>query len=817
MIKSYFTIAFRALWRNKLHSLINVGGLAIGVACCTLIALYLHEEWSFDRFHSKADRIFRVYGREDWGPNQQFFYTVTPFPMGPALEENLPEVERHVRINNMNMQVKAGAELFSEQATFAGPAFFEVFDFTLMAGDKSSALSNASAVVLSQRVATKYFGSENAIGKEILLKLNNNFEPYEVRAVVKDPPSHSSIQFDLLVSDLVYPQLFDQEVLTSGWFNINPETYVLLREGAEANAVEAKFPSLFRTLLGNENFEQSKYAPGLQPLLSIHLDTSYPVGIAAVSNPQYAYILAGTALLILVVACINFITLSVGRSIKRSREVGIRKVVGAQRYQLTFQFIGEALVITFISLLGGLILARLCLPAFNSMAGMQLTMQVAPFTIGLAVLLLVVIGFFAGSYPALVLSAFKPTAVLKGQLAGKGQKQFLRKLLVALQLALAIFLISGTLIMQKQLRYLQDKDLGFNKEQLAVVRVVVPQADGLVKRVQLGLEEAEKLKTAFAQIPNVKATCAASHDFGNGAWTKVGYTDDNKVYRNMRLQIADADYAGVMEMQFVAGRNFDKRNTADVRRSVLVNESLVKELGWDNPIGKRLPGQNFADHEVIGVLKDFHYSSLYSAVEPLVVVQDPSIILRGVENINIETSPLPKLFVRLLPGTLNATIEQLKTAWQQVTPDGQFDFSFVDDAVNRQYIADRNLASIIRIATLLAIFIGGLGLYGLASLAMQGKVKEISVRKVFGATQQSLWILLGREYFILVLISLAVSIPFTWLWMQQWLSTFAFRITMGWQVFSLSAIIALTVTLLTVAYEVIKTSRAQPAKTLKYE
>jgi len=817
MIRSYLKTGFRALGRNKIHALINVSGLVLGIASCILISLYVRHEWTFDHFHQKAERIFRVFGKENWGINQEFFYTVTPFPMGPALKDNLPEVQAQVRVNNMNAQVKAGASLFNERITLVGQDFFDVFDFQLVSGDKTTALRDATGIVITERMAVKYFGSESPIDKTLQVQLREGFESYTIKGVVKNPPTNSSIQFDFLFSDLLYSQLFDEQVLTSGWFNINPETYVLLREDAQAAAVEAKFPTLFRTLLGAEEFEKSKYAPGLQPLLSIHLDTSYPVGIAPVSNPRYTYILSVVALLILFVACVNFVTLSVGRSIKRAKEVGIRKVVGAQRRQLIMQFLSEALIITIISLVVGVVLARVCLPVFNSFANVPLAFSFDVFLTGVLVCLLCLIGLISGSYPALVLSAFQPVTILKGGGSTGNNRHRLRKALVGLQLVLAIFLISSTIVMRNQLNYLRQKDLGFNKNQLLVVRMNTSGGEGLAQRIQAGFQNAEKFKTEFGKIPGVKEVCAASHDFGNGAWTQIGYTDDKQVYRNLNLLVADADYAPSMQMQFTMGRNFERTSTSDARRSIIVNEALVKAYDWDNPLGMKLPGRNFGDHEIIGVIKDFNYSSLYTKVEPLVIVQDAGVILRGVENINIDSSPLPKLFIRLETENVNGVIRSLEQKWSSIVGGEEFVFSFVDQTLQRQYEADENLGRIISIATALAIFIGSLGLYGLASLALQSKVKEISIRKVMGATEQSLWLLLGKEYLLLVVICLLVSVPFTWWLMQEWLSSFEYRVQVSWQVFTLAGAIALTLALVTLSYELMKAAWAQPAKTLKHE
>jgi putative ABC transport system permease protein len=816
MLRNYLKIAFRSLWRSKIHSFINVLGLSLGIACCVLIALFVKDEWTFDTFHTKADRIYRVYAREDYGENEKFFNTVTPFPMGPALKENFAEVEAEVRINNMGSPVKVGDNLFNEQVTVAGQDFFELFDFEIIHGN-SEALREQTGIVLTDATAKKYFGEADPINKAISIQLGEAFEEFTVKAVTANVPINSSIQFDILISDLNYPKLYNPRVLTSAWFNITPETYVLLKEGINPRELESKFPPVFLTLLGEEAYKESNYAPGLQPLTEIHLDTNYPVGIAPVSDPKYSYILAAIAVLILLVACINFVTLSIGRSMKRAREVGIRKVVGAERKQLIVQFIGEAVIVTLIALLVGVVLSILGLPVFNNFAGKQLVFALNGFTITMIVSLIAIIGLMAGSYPAFVLSGFKPIAILKGSIQTGTNKQQVRQILVGVQLVLSIFLISSTLIMRQQLSFLQSKNLGFNKEQLAVIQLTVPRTGRLPERVKAGFDKAELFKTEFSKMPGIAAACASAHDFGNGGWINIGYTDEQGTYRSFTMNVVDDEYVPAMKMEMAWGRNFSGNNPSDARRGVLVNEAFAKEYGWTDPVGKRIPGKGFADHEVIGIVKDFNYASLYTAVQPLVMVQDPVIILSGSENINIDNSPIPKLIVRLKPENMAATLDQVKATWDRLTGGEEFAFTFVDQAMDNQYRSDQNLGKIVSSATVLAMIIGSLGLYALASLAMQNRTKEISIRKVMGATEQSLLVLLSKDYVMLIAVSLLLSVPITWYLMNTWLQSFQYRIDVGWQVFAAAGGLSLLVALLTISYQAIKTAWTRPAETLKYE
>ncbi len=815
MLQNYFKIALRWLWRAKAHSFINILGLALGIACCFLIALFVRDEVTFDTFHSKADRIYRVYSHENWGENQQFFNTVTPFPMGPALKDNLPEVEKQVRITLNNVQVKVGAKQFSEPMVVSGKDFFQVFDFKTKLGNTHDVLLDLGNVVLSERVAMKYFGDTDPINKTISIQLGETFEEFSVKAITENAPTNSSIQYDILISELNNTKLYGERLLSS-WFNIVPETYVLLSKGANAAKVTSKFPPIFRTAIGEEDFAKSKYTAGLQPLTDIHLNPDYPVAYAPVSNPKYSYILVAIALLILIVGSINFVTLSIGRSLKRAKEVGIRKVVGALRSQLITQFIGEAILITLLALVIGIGLSILNLPLFNDLSGKQLMVSWDKFTGIVLLFLLLVIGLMAGSYPALILSSFQPIAILKGSVQGSA-KQRLRKVLVGIQLMLSIFLVSSTMLMRKQLSFIQNKNMGFDKEQLVEAQIIVPRTGKLTDRIKVAFEKIEQFKIELAKYPNIVAVCGSSHDFGNGDWTNVGFTDDKGAYRNFAMNVAEEDFIPTLKITLAAGRNFSKANNADSKGGVIVNEAFVKEYGWKDPIGKKIPGKKFPDHEIIGVVKDFNFASLYTKVRPLAIVENPTIILDGIENINIDNSPVPKLMVRLKSGHTSEALERLENAWTKIAGDEEFTFSFVDQAMAKQYRSDQNLGKMVSIATLLAVLIGSLGLYALASLAMQQRTKEISIRKVMGANERSLLLLLLKEYVYLIGICLLISVPMTWYLVKNWLSTFEYRVEISFDVFVLAGGISLLIALSTIIFQTLKTVWKNPVKSLKYE
>jgi putative ABC transport system permease protein len=815
MIKNYLTIAFRSLLRNKIYSLINISGLGLGIACSLLITLFLKEEWTFDKFHSNSKSIYRAYVKEDYGENEVFFNTVTPFPLGPALKENFQEVKSFVRINPTQSQVKVNDHQFTETVTLADPDFFNVFDFPLIAGNKHQLLQQANDIVITEETALKYFGHTDVINKVIAVEMGAVYEDFLIKAVAANTPTNSSVTFNCLISSLNYPKLYNERILTSGWFNVTPETYLLLDESVSSSKLMTKFAPVFKSILG-EDFEKSKYFVGLQPITDIHLNNEFPPGIAPVNNPKYAYILAGVALLILFLACINFVTLSIGRTLKRAKEVGIRKVVGAVRYQLIIQFIGEAVLITVLSLALGVALAGMGLPVFNDLSGKLLVLQPDAFMFITGGILVVLIGLIAGSYPAFVLSEFKPISILKGKLQGNSKQTF-RKILVSVQLILAVFLISSALIMRKQLSFLQDKNLGFNKDQMIVMQLSVPRVGRLTEQVASAFAKADLLKQELSKDRNILEVCAASHDFGNGDWTEVGYTDEKDVYRGFTVNIIDELYIPSMKMELVEGRNFSAQNSSDEKRAIIINEAFAKEYGWTNPIGKHIPGKNFVDHEVIGVVKDFNYASLYTKVQPLVMAMTAAIPLSGSENISINNSPIPKLFVRLSAGKIPEALQTVESAWEKVSGETPFEFAFIDETIAAQYRADLNLGKIIRIATILSILIGGLGLYALASLAIQSRVKEISIRKIMGASMQSLMVLLSRDFLILIVINILISIPLTVFFMERWLQSFEYKVSISWTIFAVAAAIGVAIGLLTISFEAVKVALSRPAEKLKNE
>ena len=805
MIKNYFKTAFRYLLRNKGYTAINILGLAIGIASCILIMLFVRSEFSYDKFHSKADRIHRAWLHEKY-EGQEFINTQTPIPLGPTLKLNIPEIESFCRVNVFNTLVQAGSNRFNESINMVDSNFFQVFDFTIADGDAKSALFNSNSLVISKKMAKKYFGKEQAIGKNLELQLGTEKILFTITAITEKVPQESSIQFDMLIPHSNDKYLFSERARAQGWTQVFEETYVQLKTGISGNETEKKFPALVKKIAG-ENYKEGQYNLHLQPITDIHLNKKLPAGNQPVSDPAYSYILGTIGILILLIACINFVTLSIGRSTTRAMEVGVRKVMGAERPQLIRQFWGEALLLVLISVIIATGLTYLLLKPFNVIVSKELLFAFDEFTILFFVSLIIVVGLVAGIYPAIVLSAFAPVKVLKGKLQSGVSIGLFRKGLIAGQFVASILMIIGTLVVGQQLNFLRNKNLGYNKEYV----VIVPTNKSRVEGIPL----AERYKTELAKDPQVASSAISLFSFSEPGWMNLGYEDDKKIYRNFRMNAVDADFVNTMNLQIVSGRNFSKENPADIGSSMLVNEALVKEYGWTDAIGKKLPGRY--EQQVIGVVKDFHFESLHNAIKPLAMVIKPDSMFRKSEDVSFAFSPQPRINVRLKGGNLQEQVAILKASWSKVAGDQEFEYHFLDESLNAMYLKETRFGTVVKYASVLSIFIACMGLFGLATLVVARRTKEIGIRKVLGADVKGLVGLLSRDFVILVIIASIIAFPIAWWALSKWLEDFAYRISLQWWVFVAGAAAALLIALATVSFQAMKAALANPVKSLRTE
>jgi len=593
--------------------------------------------------------------------------------------------------------------------------------------------------------------------------------------------------------------------MLQNWFNIFNETYMLIGKNVNAADLEKKFPSMMKQQLG-EDYGKEEFNLYLQPITDIHLNTSLPAGIQPTSDPKYAYILATIGILILLIACINFITLSVGRSTSRALEVGVRKALGAERKDLIQQFWGEALLTTLMSVVLGLAIALFLVPPFNQLIERNLSFHVDILFITFCVLLIVVIGLIAGIYPAIILSGFNPVEVLKGKLNLKDNAGFFRKGLIVGQFGVSIVMIICTIVIGQQMHCLQTKDLGYNKDQV----IIVPTNKGRKE----GFALAQLYKNELQKHSEVLNVSTAAYSFAETPWATLGFKDDKNIYRSFRFNQVDPYFVDAMKIKMVQGRSFQPNNTVDFNNSAIVNEALVKEFGLKDPVGKKFGSYT---QTIIGVMKDFNYESLHTAVQPLVLALNGDTMFRQSSDVSFAISPQPRISVRLKPGNVSDQINMLKKAWKKVAPNQDFEYHFLDETLAASYKQEQKMSVIVQLASMLSIFIACMGLFGLATLTVTRRTKEIGIRKVLGANVGAIVKLLSEDFVVLVIIASLVAFPVAWWTLQDWLSDFAYSINISWWVFIAAAFTTIIIALVTVSVQTIKAALANPVKSLRTE
>jgi len=793
MFKNYFKIALRNLWRHRTFSIINILGLAVGISACFLIYLYVHLETRYDNFHTKADRIYRVV-TDTKTPSETISQAMTTTPVAINLKKDFPEVEDAVRLGTDGFLVTKGNVKFQEErSVLADSTFFNVFDFPLVAGDKNTALKEPMSIILSQTAVKKYFGKANPMGQTVLL--TGEAIPATITGIMKDIPENSQIQADMLVSMSSYKQIYGNPTADSEWTNHSYYTYLLLKPGTNAKALEKKFPAFMEYHHGPEakRLQMQDYL-SLEPLRDVYLKSKR--GGFVTGNLSNVYIFSIIGIFILLIACINFINLTTARSAERAKEVGIRKVVGALQLQLSRQFIGESVVICVVAFIFALLFSSLALPLFNQLAGKQISTSIFNDPLNIAELLLVSIGtgILAGFYPSLVLSSFKPINVLKGRFSTGTKGLFLRKGLVVFQFALSVFLIAGTIIVYTQLDYMRNQNLGFSKDQEMIINTNFDKNKDLFKQ-------------SLASIPGVLSTASSSSVPGssnNCAYSQVQNKAGEMQKTNLDLYFVDFDYIKQYDLQILAGRGFSKDFPTDSTQAMLINESAARLLGYQSP--QEAVGRDFKQWgrqgKIIGVLKDFHYKSLQQKISPLTMRTEPWM---GMISIKVSTH------------NLQQTIRAIEKKWNEVIPNRPFEYHFLNDFFNRQYHAEVNFGNLFFNFAILAIFISCLGLLGLSSYSTIQRTKEIGVRKVLGASVTNIVNLLSIDFIKLVLIAFLIAAPAVWYCMNKWLQDFAYHTTISWWVFALAGSGSIIIAFITISFQAIKAAIANPVRSLRME
>lgn len=768
-------------------------GLTVGMTACFLIFLHVKFELSYDNFHSKADRIYRLV-TDVKTSSENLHAETTSWAFAPKMKSELPEVQSFIRISRGDFLFTKGDIKFQEdKMLFADSTLFKVFDFKLIKGNPQTALKNPYSIVLSETYAKKYFGEENPLGQALLF--SENMVPATVTGVMKDIPENSQIKTDLFVSMSTYTEKINPIVDgDAGYFGAM--TYLLLKPGTNANAFEKKLPSFLDKWIGKDlDNSQVHYELFIEPLRDVYL---YSVrGGAKNANIRNVYVFSIIAIFILFIACFNFINLTTARASERAKEVGIRKVVGASKSQLGKQFLGESILLCLIAFVLTVLLSALLLPSFNQLSGKIISTGIFSNFSYILVLFFasIAIGLIAGIYPALVLSSFKPIVVLKGRFSTGTKGVLLRKGLVVLQFAISIALIIGTIMVYSQMKYMHNQDLGFNKEQMIILET-----------------NGDSSKFAFKQsiltIPNVKSVSLSSSVPGmgiNAAYSKVENKNGDMQVANLDRYAVDFDFIPQFEMKMVAGRSFSRDFATDSTQALILNETAVKQFGYSSPdqiIGKRFE-QWGRKGKVIGVVKDFHYRALQQKIKPLSIVIAPNAV--HLVNIKVAAADIPK------------TLDAIESKWQEMIPSRPFNYTFLDETFNKQYRDEERFQKLFFIFSILAIFISCLGLLGLISYSTIQRTKEIGIRKILGASVSGITSLVSKQFIKLVLIAFVIASPIAWFGMHKWLQNFAYRIDIQWWVFALAGIIALLIALVTVSFQAIKAAMANPVKSLRSE
>jgi len=795
MLQNYLKTAIRSLTRNGLYSAINILGLSIGLACTMLIVLYVKDELSFDRFFANSNRTYRILNQTMDPMGNVHRLGVTGYLQGPHFAARVPAIQSFVRVRHSHREIKTIKDVQPQEVALADFNFFSVFSFPFLHGDPKSCLLQPNSVVLTESVAKKQFGTTNVVGKTIEIKDKDIFTPYVVTGVTQDCPQNSSVQYEVM---LPFHESPEEETRAENWFGGFLTTYVVLAPNADVKAVDGQIERAYKTDAGaairivEQKFHfTDKTVYTLEPLKDMHLDTQMASdGIAYSSNPIYSYILSGIAIFILLIACINFVNLTVARSLKRAKEIGVRKVVGGSRGQLMGQFMGESMLLALAAFLLALVEVQLTLPVFNHLANKSLALSylldgrlVATF-IGLYL----VTGFLAGFYPALVLSGFDPAQTLYNRFM-PASKNYLQKGLVILQFTLASFVIILTTVLFSQFKYLTTEKLGYDDSNL--IRMY---------KQNLTVGEARLLRAELTKDPDFIDVSAKDAGYSFTGGTINGNQGTGFVFATV-----DPHYLPLLKIPVVKGRNFSDAYPTDTTNAVLVNETFVRNAGWTNPIGQVvLFGPDSTRLQVVGVVKDYHFEPLNTEIKPQLFVL-PS---RGY---------LGDLYIRIRPTTEAASLAYLEKVFHRLYPLSPFSPTFMNETNLKNYESEARWKQILFFSAIITIFISCVGLFGLAVLSAERRVKEIGIRKVLGASVGSVVRILSRDFLLLVLLALVLAIPGAWIAAHKWLENYPYRIRLHWELFTVPCVLVVVIALATVSVQALRAAIASPVRSLRAE
>jgi len=802
MLRNYILTALRHLLKKRTYTILNMLGLSVGLACFTLIGLWVKQELSYDAFHTNADRMYRVAGIFSDG-SAKFNQAVTPPPLGPALAADYPEVEASVRIDRNDATVQLDEKRFIEDDILVvDQSFTSVFDFPWVAGKASTALTDPYSIVLSESMSRKYFGTMNPIGQSMRLFMydpDGKGKEFKVTGVIADCPLNSQFHYNFLVSFKTFETVTPNALTGDGWYWNGYYTYILLREGANPADMEAKLPALVEKYMGKTNREwKVSYDYFLQPLTSVHLGSSLRYEIEATSSMNYVIIFGSIGVLVLLLACINYVNLSTSFSTDRYKDVGVRKVMGAARFQLLGQYLSESWLVAVASLVVAIVWIELARPLFESLTGMPVTGLYQVSTLLTLFVMASAVGLFSGIYPSLLLASFRPAAILKGNFKSGSSGVWLRKSLVVVQYASTIVLVIGIFVVQLQFRFMKSSDLGYDHNQLLMLGV-----NGSPEVRQGYAAFAQELMSTSVASDVARSNSMITGGLGNSVADMEdasGHIVNATVYR---LRV-DYDYLDVHKMQLAAGRFLSRDFPSDSTRGYVVNESLVRTYGYTNPqdvIGKSFVfGGNKG--EVIGVVKDFHYNSLQHKVEPTCMF-----LLNG---------NFSRITMRLTQNQ-KESLKQVAALWQKHFPNSVLDYDFSDDAVAKQYLGEERFSRIFIIFSVISLAVASMGLFSLVSFAVESRTKEIGIRKVLGATVPQILAMISREFLTLIFVSALVAVPLGYYFMNAWLSTFAYKAILQPWLFITAVGIVMLLAWVTVGLRSARAARSNPVDVLRSE
>ncbi|MEO6286556.1 MAG: ABC transporter permease [Dyadobacter sp.] len=795
MLQNYVKIAWRNLLRSKTYSILILAGLASGMTCAIVLGLFVKDELDFDGYHKNAARVYRLILDIKWADNRYNMATAAT-PFGPALQREFAEIKNIVRVKQGNQTFRNGSTVSNvKHLYYTEPSLFKFFDYDFIDGDPKTALNGITNVVLTKKLAMVLFGKTSGlIGKTVLVKDN---EPFTITGIISEAPANHHLQFDAL---LPYANRRVSNADPENWGNFNTFTYLMMDSPELAKKLESKMPAFYEKYIakaiGDSGGEKIHFGITFQPLNDIHLHSSHLLGEENGSSVRYVYTISIIGLFILLIAIVNYINLATARATGRAKEVGIRKAVGSQKFQLVGQFLSESMLISVLAMLGSLFLLQVLLPSFNSIADKKLTFNLFDFNlIAFFAVCASVVGLVSGLYPAFILSKYNPAIVLKGSSHLGGQGALLRKSLVVFQFAVSMLMIVGTIVVYQQLAYMSNKELGFDKQQVVSIPLKSPslQQSAIVLRDQI-------LKKAG--VISVSLTNGTIGSELNNKSTFNFSTKTTDIPVSSEHFKVDEQFLDVLKIPILDGRNFSSVLDNDSSGAVLVNQAMLKRLGWKT----LTDGQIEVDTrkvEITGVVRDFHLRSLHNQIEPLILILKK----KGANN----------LLVKISQHNISATIASLKQSFTEINPNQPFEYEFLDQAFAKQYSSDQRRGAMFLTFSGIAILIACIGLFGLATFTAEQRTKEIGVRKVLGASVAGVVALLSADFLKLVLIAIVISAPIAWYLMHTWLQTFAYKIEIEWWVFALAGFTSIGIALLTVGFQSIRAALTNPVKSLRTE